>query len=347
MVQHALLQAVSFYKFCIVSVLVLSVIRLLVFNSIGNGQMTKSSQKSLPIKLNKEKTLVVYSGPTSVSRAGKDLLYLKNFEFFLQHGIDCHATVVITLGAEAVTMFADQITQLNATCQELNPIFVLEREPVCYDMETARKVLQEFPVDDYDFLVYVNCVMTGPSPALKARWTNMLTDPFLAEGTRVLMTGVSINCMDLPGLPHIQSMVYALSRKGLEVARNAAYDCRQSYYFKRRKRVRLKKEIIKRYEVGMSTRILQAGGALQSVVGPWNTTFPNNNSTINSCTLWDPWYGDHLLAYFGSQWPRLEELMFLKSSRVLTPEVAELLNLSFPAPWHNARHSGINYSNFP
>ena len=63
----------------------------------------------------KKRTLVVYSGPTSLDGTiGKNDVYLTNFEYFIQHGIECHG--------------------LGGTPLEDDPILLEEQQPPFEDM---------------------------------------------------------------------------------------------------------------------------------------------------------------------------------------------------------------------
>lgn len=150
----------------------------------------------------KKRTLVVYSGPTSLDRAaGKNDIYLTNFEYFIQHGIECHGlggtdhddladhpfedlnlqyVIVLTRRvADEYTREDGLITRKQAQCQAARQerqrmnnqvvgndnslITVLVREDRCYDMESLLLVARTYDLPSlYDHMVYINCGLAGP-----------------------------------------------------------------------------------------------------------------------------------------------------------------------------------------
>ena len=153
-------------------------------------------------QIEKKRTLVVYSGPTSLDRTiGKNDIYLNNFEYFVRHGIECHGLggtdvpeseeqpfedlnlqYVIVLTAEVAQKYTAEdglITRKQAECraaqqqrQRLNHqvvgndnslITVLVREDRCYDMESLLLVSRTYDIPHlYDHMVYINCGLAGP-----------------------------------------------------------------------------------------------------------------------------------------------------------------------------------------
>ena len=149
----------------------------------------------------KKRTLVVYSGPTSLDGTiGKNDIYLANFEYFIQHGIECHGlggtdidpesqpfedlnlqyVIVLTQDvADKYTAEDGLITKKQAECraaqqdrQRMNKqvlgndsslITVLVREDRCYDMESLLLVSRTYDIPHlYDHMVYINCGLAGP-----------------------------------------------------------------------------------------------------------------------------------------------------------------------------------------
>jgi hypothetical protein len=306
------------------------------------AQQEQNNNHSMP------STLIIFSGPTSLDTTDEDNkneLYLRNLDFFLAHGVDCESQgdTIVTLGPLVKVAYETRVQQINQNCLQRGPhygrhrLHIVEREPTCYDMESMYKVLynntvaidNNINISSYDFIVYINCGMTGPAPALSRGWTHHFTK-HLSE--HVLMTGLSINC-DIAG-PHVQSMAYAFNQAGLKIAKNAIFDCRTSNYGKRNKQMlsRMRRDIVTTYEIGMSTFILKGGGALLSIIPQWGITVSSIEEP--TCHEWDPWYGEALNSTFGGRWPKLEELVFMKSSRFVTPELADLLNLTQPIRWN-------------
>ncbi len=142
-----------------------------------------------------QKTLVVYSGPTSMNRLdGKNGMYIDNMNYFLEHGISCldddpesrgdshdDADSVIVKYAFVLTQeVADYynapngpLTKKNQECKSIDKkvpgdgensfIKVLTRLDRCYDMESIRIVVTNMNVQAlYDNLLFVNCGLVGP-----------------------------------------------------------------------------------------------------------------------------------------------------------------------------------------
>lgn len=119
-----------------------------------------------------------------------------------------------------------------------------------------------------------------------------------------------------PSNPHIQSMLYAMDRKGLPIVVNggAIYDCKKRHDHAGLDFESFRWKIIMRYEIKMSELIMKAGYGTSSVVRP-TTLFRHN---ITRCLnkygnelLSDPWYGEPLIEYFG-RIPTLDDVTFLK-----------------------------------
>jgi hypothetical protein len=175
-----------------------------------------------------DKILVVYSGPTSIpSTTGslnstieaKSMLYKLNFDYFLKYGIQCqiHDTVIV-LGGEVGRQYQTAIEQIHSECKQKYNHFVklAYRQPVCYDMESVRRVVHDKDVisnlDEYDYFVYINCGVSGPSKywSRHGEWISTLLGPMKTNPT-VKMTGLNVNCAT-NRLAHVQSMVYALGK---------------------------------------------------------------------------------------------------------------------------------------
>lgn len=167
--------------------------------------------KSSPNK--KKRTLVVYSGPTSLDRTiSKNDIYLNNFDYFIQHGIECHGLggtsnpieqpyedlnlrYVIVLTQEVADMYTAEgglITNKQAECRAAQQerqmldhqvvgndnslISVLVREDRCYDMESLLLVSRTYDIPHlYDHMVYINCGLAGPKfgPGSPEHWEHL------------------------------------------------------------------------------------------------------------------------------------------------------------------------------
>ena len=88
-------------------------------------------------------------------------LYVRNFEYFLRHGVDCDAQdTVIVVGREYHAAYLPWVTRLNRECgrgrgggggttggtgggigHNNGAVVLVSRRSVCYDMEAAHLVL--------------------------------------------------------------------------------------------------------------------------------------------------------------------------------------------------------------
>jgi hypothetical protein len=143
-----------------------------------------------------QKTLVVYSGPTSMDRLqDKNGMYFDNMNYFLEHGISCYdddptssnsddelaEPIIINYAFVLTQEVADYYTApsgpLTKKMQECNGvdknvegssgsgpfIKVIIREDRCYDMESMRLVVTKMNVQAlYDNLLFINCGLVGP-----------------------------------------------------------------------------------------------------------------------------------------------------------------------------------------
>ena len=285
-------------------------------------------------KLANKKILVAYSGPTSLDRSeGKNELYLRNFDFFLEHGVDCqHQDTVIALTESVEQVYRDQLARLDRDCQTRGRrVYTLLRDLDCHDLATVHTLFYNstVPTRTYDYFVYINCGMTGPAPDLKGSWLLPFVEP-LSE--TVKMSGLSVNCFR-KNSPHVQSMAYALDRIGLDIVLESPsiFDCRQE--FSQNERNNAFNKIVIRYERGMSKAILEKGYGLASIVWPGVVFWDNRTN----CTLIDRWGEANLKKTFGGRLPHLNETIFFKSSRLLPKEIAQLIDYPGEPSWHAER----------
>jgi hypothetical protein len=317
------------------TVLLSSILQAASFSDI---QTTNSSTKIVDIKLQLwnskfagKKILVAYSGPTSLNRAEKkNELYFRNFDFFLKHGVDCrYQDTVIALTESVKQLYHEQLLQMDQHCQASggHRVYTLIRDKECHDLATVYTLFYNSTIqtDTYDFFVYINCGMSGPSPNYSPSWVMPFINPLTET---VKMSGLSVNCHHKQS-PHVQSMAFALDRVGLkEVLRSdSIFDCRQRFP---RKQNRFNK-IVAQYEKGMSKAILQAGYGLASIIWPGIVFWENRTN----CTLVDEWVETNLKLSFGGRLPHLNETIFFKSSRLLPKEIAELIDYPGEPSWHS------------
>eukprot|EP00581_Thalassiosira_minuscula_P019485 CAMPEP_0183719396 /NCGR_PEP_ID=MMETSP0737-20130205/12355_1 /TAXON_ID=385413 /ORGANISM="Thalassiosira miniscula, Strain CCMP1093" /LENGTH=429 /DNA_ID=CAMNT_0025949113 /DNA_START=56 /DNA_END=1342 /DNA_ORIENTATION=- len=145
------------------------------------------------------KTLVIYSGPTSLDRLqDKNGMYIDNMNYFLEHGISCYddapekskgeddetETVTVNYVFVLTKEVADYYTAPNGLitkkiqeCKGVEKqvdekngknspfISVITRQDRCYDMESIRTVFKKMNVQalyTYDNLLFINCGLVGP-----------------------------------------------------------------------------------------------------------------------------------------------------------------------------------------
>ena len=315
-----------------------------------------------------DRILVVYSGPTDlmdqkikpnrISMAHKKMeLYRLNFEFFLRHGIHCQTQDTLLVVTDVVAAkYQTQIDELHDRCHHDYGNFVrmITRNNTCYDLDSVRIALEYTKNSDrpavvtnrktkndtkiaayYDYFVYVNCGVTGPAPQLSNRpWTSVYLQQ-LRDGVK--MTGISINC-HFRIHPHIQSMMYAMDRKGLQtvVDGGAVYDCKQRPGHHGLTKLHLQNKIIWDYEIKMSDLLLNAGYGISSTVQPITLFQRNSSQCLNKHgkgSRQDIWIGNRMVRDFG-RIPSLDDVMFFKTSRILTPETASLINFTLRVDWN-------------
>ena len=327
-----------------------------------------SNQLPLASEVPVDKILVVYSGPTDLmdpnikpgkisAKHKKMELYRLNFEFFLRHGIHCQTQDTLVVVTDVVkSKYQTQIDELHDKCHRNygNYVRLISRNSTCLDMDSVRVAIEYTSQSDrpmvltdarrtndakiaayYDYFVYVNCGITGPSPL----WTNRSwTSIYLRElRDGVKMTGLSINC-HFPSSPHIQSMLYAMDKEGLQVVVDggAIYDCTKRLDHLGLDFESFRQSIIWGYEIRLSELILKAGYGISSVVRP-TTLFQHNVSQClnkdDNKPLDDIWFGRPLIKCFG-RIPSLDDVIFFKTSRWLTPATANLINYTLKVDWN-------------
>ena len=281
--------------------------------------------------------LVVYSGPATLTQedSNKIQFYLRNLEFFLHHGVDCtrHETVIV-LGHDVALQYRELIRQLDQNCHNHHRVTLIERDNVCYDLESVRLVLHgnvtNLPVLDYDYFFHVNCGTTGPVMPLNEThvpWTNKFIEKLVGN---VKMVGISHVCEG--DVSHIQSMVYAVDKVGLQlIQKSCVPDCRAftDELKNMSKMFSVTGLIIDRYERCMSITILNQGYEVASLYRSKTLTKENRGT----CTDKDLWLTSKLNETFGKI-PSLGEVIFFKTSRVLTEETARMINFTGTIWWN-------------
>jgi len=294
------------------------------------SELSKTLQVLQPKRGRKDpKILVVYSGPTTLFPTGtaglgsRSKMYLTNFNYFMAHGVDCnvHDTVFV-LSRPVQEAYKSEIEGMRAECDSTsNEIRVLAREDKCYDMESVRLVFAKVNLTRYDYFVYLNCGMLGPkwpSSVTNFSWTSHFTSLISSS---VRMSGLSINC-DIH--PHVQSFLFVLDQVGLEIVKksSAVYDCGTQ---NSEMNDTIVKDIVNRYEVGMSKAILDAGYGIASILsteGLKTLTVTPADLAKGSCKAIDPWF-PHTFPRIEGIYPKWQDVVFWKVSRFIPPEILE------------------------
>lgn len=317
-----------------------------------------------------QKTLVVYSGPTSMDRLqGKNGMYIDNMNYFLNHGVSCFDGVPNKDNAEHVVVnyifvltqeVADYYTSSNGPVrkkmeecklegQENGLINVVTRRDRCYDMESIRTVVTQMNVQAlYDNLLFINCGLVGPKLGLGTpksipltqtnrpnskqmmhwtHWSQMYTS-MLSDSVKLV--GHSINTHFHTFTPHVQSFLFSLKMDTVPtlLSSGAIYDCgltQEELGSDADKRL----ELIRRYEVGMSTELLERGYSIgtpfvnryafgKSLVFDKNTTL----GTDIDDTVSDIWYEDGIRNLTATQTIRSwDYFVFFKVSRFVPEDI--------------------------
>lgn len=197
---------------------------------------------------------------------GKNEMYHTNFQYFLDNAVDCskHSTLIITTD-EVAEAYRGRIEKMNEDlCGESQySITVSVRVDKCYDMESMATFVRKINPTKYDYFLYVNGGMIGPKMFGDEHWTKTFTSRL---SNKVKLVGVSIN---MSFHPHVQSMVLATDRVGLDVIKNsgAIYDCGVMNNEEMTDAQRW--ELIMKYEIGMSRVIVEAGYTITSLTGAY------------------------------------------------------------------------------
>lgn len=299
-----------------------------------------------PVTKATDKILVVYSGPTHLPNfkilnqpephprkkiEGKKELYRVNFEYFLINGVQCQTQdTVLIVTKEVEEHYRERIDKMHQTCEETHghKVILAVRDPKCFDLETVRRVMHDdiVDIDSYDYFVYVNCGTSGPSKYwADLPWTDVLIDKL---NDKVKMSGLTVNCAARH--PHVQSMVYALDRVGLQLIKNstAIFDCS-----KRSEYDNTTKYIVRNYEFKMGALLLKHGYGLSGILNPGIVDSSNTKDCINDDHYADMWVTHRMMKYFG-RIISLDEAVFFKTSRLTTSETAMEINYNYQVDWN-------------
>lgn len=319
-----------------------------------------SGPTEMPLKYER----LLRSGPAE----RKKELYRLNFEHFLKYGVQCKTQdTLLIVTSQVEPHYREQVDAMNQKCQSEhgNQVLLAIRNNTCLDLETARRAIHDdlVNISSYDYFVCkyassiflslacslifyyqiitylsnsrltellscftdANCGTTGPSKV----WANLpWTDVFIAKlNDRVKMTGLTMNCR---GPSHIQSMVYAVDRVGLNIIRRSrcVFDCKKRP--PKNNRTPESSHIISNYERCLSFVILQGRFGISPLIRP--TVLFKANSTKCAMAYPDMWITKVMEKHFGRVLD-LEDTVFFKTSRLMSNKTAKEINLTIPVTW--------------
>lgn len=269
------------------------------------------------------KVLVAYTGALIPPKQGRPDFYLRNTDYFLKYGVKCHdRDTVIAVAEEYYDRFLPKVKAIqDSQCKNGHFVLLVSRRTDCYDMETVRMIVNgSIPTvkwPEYDYFVHLNYGVTGPHPDFQDTWLQIYLDKLQSP---VHMTGLSVNC---DPSPHIQSMMYAVDRVGMDLIQTIPYDCtvgstgkpllisEQSLYHK----------VIAKYEIGMSRLILEKGHAIAPATMQSGIVLTKGVE----CDIGDIWWPDEIKRSYGGRTPSFYETIFWRSSRFYSGEVARMI----------------------
>ncbi|TVY90557.1 hypothetical protein LAWI1_G007118 [Lachnellula willkommii] len=167
-------------------------------NGNGNSKGTSNIQYSDDSSKTGDRPLILYAyHETDNAR--------RNFEFFIAHALHDAADFIFVMNGETNAM------QL---LPERPNIKYIQRGNDCYDMGAfAEVLLKDDLYKKYSRFITMNASIRGPFLPYWA--TGCWSDMFLSKVTdEVKLVGITMNCRPLP---HVQSMIWATDRAGIEV----------------------------------------------------------------------------------------------------------------------------------
>ena len=99
---------------------------LLTLSNVRGGRRLEVKQKEgdTPMPYPKNRTVVVYTGPTDMNpEDGKSWLYQANFNYFLEHGIQCERgqDTIIVLSKEVTELYRSRLEEVILHCRKVSP----------------------------------------------------------------------------------------------------------------------------------------------------------------------------------------------------------------------------------
>ncbi|KAK6333977.1 hypothetical protein TWF696_002488 [Orbilia brochopaga] len=227
----------------------------------------------------------------------------ENALFFINHGLHDAADFVFIINGEST---------LKEHIPVADHISIVERENECYDLGAYGHVLtanNSYLVDNHKRFILMNASIRGPflptwsSDCWSEAYLNKVTD------TNKLV-GMSFNCR-APGGPHVQSMIMATDRIGVQILlRDVITHCFSGW------------DDAVTGEMNITQAIRKAGYSVTAFM----TAFSSDKDYPDTCEhgdiLWnDKYYETNIHPY---------EMMFQKANRDIYPKQLEMLT-----EWHD------------
>jgi hypothetical protein len=292
--------------------------------------------------------LVIYSGPLYVTDdADPDLteLYISNFEWYLDHGIDCedHDTVIV-VGRPVVGKYKDRVAEIADKCKkETNHrVKMVTRHTECFHMGSLSLVLHGGFVnfDHYDFFFFITSALSGPAHKRPRGpdkpWTEMFTTRMTGP---IRIVGLSHVCEGED--THVQESAFCLDKTGFEILRHSeiVLDCEQAL----RDNADLSPQQIKKWQksveeksrlfpINMSRTILnQADYAFTTLLR--QPVKPIDKVNRMTCDAPDMWTVSKLKETFRGNIPSWMDVIWFKTTRYLPKEISKLIGFKGNNSW--------------
>ncbi len=196
------------------SLIVLLVMSIVVLLCCSKTYPESSTYPITP--LSSRRTLIVYVYYSEV----EDPSPLQNLDFFIKHGTN--------------EPDADYLFILNSSLESFNipkreNLFIWQKNNECFDLGSFKQgvdFMTRQTGKNYDYYVMINSSVRGPflPTYYKGSWLHIFISRLSSE---VKMVGTTANCQHQFGRRHVQSMVFALDKKGYELGQRA-FQCHRT-----------------------------------------------------------------------------------------------------------------------
>lgn len=232
--------------------------------------------------------------------------YNRNVKFFLKQGVKANSQVDYVV-VHNIEHFSEQPSASVRILEEdgqRSKVTMVKRANLSNDWGAYSESLLHFDANQYKYFVFLNSTMRGPfvPPYVTEHWTQLFTRKLNSDVGLVGSTINPYNCQ-----PHVQSMMMAMDRRVLDLARE------HQKFFEPSQSVE-KSRLITEHEVGLSTLVLENGLNIDCMVTAFQGVdwrekpeikFP---TTLRKSDLW----GDR--NYFGHNL-HVYETVFFKTNR--------------------------------